>query len=208
MSNNHRLASIAGSSRIARDATIFPLVYIGERVRIGARTVVYPMAVILDDTEIGNDVVIGPGCSIGACGFGYEPTGSGYRRVAHAGRVVIEDRVELGANVTIDRAKRGATKIGRGTKIDSLVHIGHNVTIGQDCIIVAQAGIGGSAEIGSGVTIAGQTGIKDHARVGSGSVVYAKSAVFKSIPDNARYSGIPARPHRQTLRAWARLLKG
>jgi UDP-3-O-[3-hydroxymyristoyl] glucosamine N-acyltransferase len=204
---DYRQGYIAPSSRIAPDAIIYPMVYIGEEVIIGSGTIIYPFSTILDQTEIGNRVVIGPGCAIGGSGFGYEKTAAGYRRFSHAGRVVIEDEVEIGANVTVDRAKRGETRIGRGSKIDSLVHIGHNVKIGSDCIIIAQVGIGGSAVIGDGVTLAGQVGVKDHARVGSGSVVYAKSALLKSIPANTQYSGIPARPHYKTLRAWARLFR-
>lgn len=183
------------------------MVYIGEGVVIGTKTVIYPFTTIFDRTEIGSRVVVGAGCTIGAAGFGYELTGTGYRRFAHDGRVVIEDDVEIGSTVTIDRARHHETRIGRGTKIDSQVHIGHNVEIGPDCIIIAQTGIGGSAVLGERVVLAGQVGIKDHIRVGAGSVVYAKSALVKSIPAHGRYSGIPARPHYKMLRAWARLLK-
>lgn len=207
MSSNHPLSFIATQSRIAPDAKIYPLVYVEAGVIIGARTVIYPFTTIFEGTEIGSDVVIGPGCAIGGCGFGYDKTETGFRRIPHLGRVVIEDEVEIGANVTIDRAKQGETRIGKGSKIDNLVHIGHNVRIGSHCIIIAQVGIGGSAQIGDKVTLAGQVGIKDHTRVGSGSVIYAKSALLKTVPENSRYSGIPARPHYQTLRAWARFFK-
>jgi UDP-3-O-[3-hydroxymyristoyl] glucosamine N-acyltransferase len=144
---------------------------------------------------------------VGAEGFGYaaEAGTATYRHIAHTGRVLIEDDVEIGANCTIARAKTDVTRIGAGTKIDSLVHIGHNVTIGRNCILIAQVGIAGSAHIGDNVILAGQVGIKDHVSVGANSIVYAKSALYRSIPPNSRYSGNPARPHRENLAGLARL---
>jgi UDP-3-O-[3-hydroxymyristoyl] glucosamine N-acyltransferase len=128
-----------------------------------------------------------------------------WTHIPHTGKVVIEDDVEIGANCTIARAKTQVTRIGAGTKIDSLVHIAHNVTIGRNCIIIAQVGIAGSARIGDNVILAGQVGIKDHVSVGHDSVVYAKSALYRSIPPNSHYSGNPARPHRENLAALAQI---
>jgi UDP-3-O-[3-hydroxymyristoyl] glucosamine N-acyltransferase len=181
-------------------------VYVGAEVEVGPDTIIQSNVTIAGRTRIGARVRIGPGTVIGCDGFGYEKDGAAFRLLPHDGTVVVEDDVDIGANVTVARARTGReTRIGRGTKIDCLVHIGHNVRIGRDCIIVAQTGISGSVEIGDRVTLAGQVGIKDHVRIGNDVVVYAKSAVYRSIPDKGRYSGIPARPHDETKRFWARL---
>jgi len=195
-------------SRIEEDTVIYPFVYIDKKVTIGRGCKIYPYAVILEGTELGRNVIIGPGSIIGFMGFGFEKREGLYKRISHKGKVVIEDDVEIGGNVTIDRATKEETRIGKGTKIDSQVHIGHNVRIGKNCIIIAQTGIGGSAKLGNGVILAGQVGIKDHTIIGDNSIVYAKSAVLKSIPEDSRFSGIPARPHLKTLRAMAKLLRG
>jgi len=184
---------------------ISALAYIGKNVRIGKNTQIQSFAVIFDNCQIGDRVVIGASSVIGNTGFGYKKRSGKYYRIPHHGKVVIEDDVEIGANVTIDRAKKGETRIGAGTKIDSLVHIGHNVKIGKNCIIIAQTGIGGSAKLGNGVLLAGQVGIKDHIEIGDNAIVYAKSAVYKNIPKNGKFSGIPARPHTETLKALAKL---
>lgn len=193
------------SAVIAPDVQLAPFVYVGARVRIGAGTKLAPGVVILEDCEIGNRVIIGAGTAIGIDGFGYIRVGERYQPIPHTGRVIIEDDVTIGANCTIARARSAATRIGTGTKIDSLVHIAHNVTIGRNCLIIAQTGIAGSARLGDNVILAGQVGIKDHVVIGDNSIIYAKSALFRSVPVGARYSGIPARPHHQNLRALARL---
>lgn len=196
---------IDNSAQIAKSAQISPFVYIGKNVKIGAQTIINPFVAIFDDCEIGKRVVIGSGTIIGSPGFGYRKRGDRYYRIFHYGKVIIEDDVEIGQNVIIDRAKVNETRIGQGTKIDSLVHIGHNVKIGKNCIIIAQCGIAGSVQLGNNVILAGQVGIKDHIKIGDNAIVYAKSAVFKNIPKDEKYSGIPARPHNQTLKTWAKL---
>lgn len=195
-------------SRIEENVIIYPFVYIDKGVIVEKGCKIYPYAVILEGTELGRNVIIGPGSIIGFMGFGFEKRDGIYERISHKGKVVIEDDVEIGGNVTIDRATKEETRIGKGTKIDSQVHIGHNVRIGKNCIIIAQTGIGGSARLGDGVILAGQVGIRDHTIIGDNSIIYAKSAVLKSIPENGKFSGIPARPHFKTLRAMARLFKG
>jgi UDP-3-O-[3-hydroxymyristoyl] glucosamine N-acyltransferase len=197
------LAHVHPGAILGRGVRIAPFACIGERVRIGSDTVVGPNVTILADCELGRRVRVGAGTVLGVDGFGYEREKDSYRFIPHHGRVVIEDDVEIGANCTIARAKKTETRIGAGTKIDALVHIAHNVVVGRNCIIVAQCGIAGSSRLGDNVILAGQTGIKDHVTVGDNSIVYAKSALYRSIPANSRYSGIPARPHRENLRLLA-----
>lgn len=201
------LCHISPDAKIDRSVSLAPFVYIGKRVAVGAETKILPNVTILDDIEIGSRVIIGSGTVIGTEGFGYNKEGEIYKKIPHHGRVIIEDDVEIGANVTIARAKTGETRIGAGTKIDCLVHIGHNVKIGKNCIIIAQVGVGGSVKLGNSVILAGQVGIKDHVEIGDNSIIYAKSALYKSIPPNSKYSGIPARPHHQVLRLWGKLFK-
>ena len=191
------------SAVLGAGVRIAPFAFIGERVRIGEGTRVEPNVTILADCGVGRRVRVGAGTVLGIDGFGYEREADGYRFILHRGRVVVEDDVEIGANCTIARAKKNETRIGVGTKIDALVHIAHNVTIGRNCIIIAQVGIAGSARIGDNVILAGQVGIKDHVTIGDNSIVYAKSALYRSIPANSRYSGIPARPHRENLKLLA-----
>lgn len=199
------LAFISPSARLEDGVAVGPFVCIGPRVRVGPDTVIEPNVAIGDDTEIGARVRIGAGAVIGCQGFGYEQIGGRHQHIPHTGKVIIEDDVDIGANCTIARAKTEATRIGAGTKIDSLVHVGHNVTIGRNCIIIAQVGISGSVHIGDNVILAGQVGIKDHVTIGDNSIVYAKSALYRSIPADSRYSGIPARPHAENLKLLARM---
>jgi UDP-3-O-[3-hydroxymyristoyl] glucosamine N-acyltransferase len=197
---------IEPGARIAASTVISPFVYIGAEVEIGPDCFIAPNVTITGRTIIGSRVRIGPGTVIGWDGFGYEKVQGSYRRLEHHGLVIIEDEVEIGPLVSIARAKTGrTTRIGRGTKIDALVHIAHNVVIGENCIITGQCGIAGSARLEDGVIVAGQSGISDHILIGANSIIYAKSAVFRSIPPGSHYWGIPARPKNQMQRFWAKL---
>ncbi len=197
-------ARVEPGAKLAPDVVLAPFVFIGPEVEVGPGSVVEPNVTIMGRTTIGARVRIGPGTAIGCAGFGYEKQDDRYQLLEHGGRVTIEDDVDIGANCTIARARTGReTRIGRGTKIDCLVHIGHNVVIGRDCILAGQVGIAGSAVIGDRVVLAGQVGVSDHVAIGDDAVVYAKSAVFRPIPAGAHYSGIPARPHSETKRLWA-----
>jgi UDP-3-O-[3-hydroxymyristoyl] glucosamine N-acyltransferase len=196
----HANSVIGENCVIGANVVIYPFVYIGDNVSIGDNCVIYPHVVLHDSTEIGNHVVIHSGSILGTDGFGYMFIEDRHYKIPQIGRVIVGDDVEIGANVTIDRARTGSTRIGRGTKIDNLVHIGHNCTIGKNCVIVAQVGISGSCEIGNGVILAGQVGIKDHITIGDGAIVGAKSGVVGNIPAGGFYSGIYARPHQTHLR--------
>ncbi len=173
-------------------------------MEIGDKTTIAPFVTIFARVKIGSRVRIGPGTVIGWDGFGYEKKGEVYHQLEHRGWVIIEDDVDIGPNVTVAQAKTGReTKIGAGTWDHASVHIAHNVKIGKNCIILAQTGIAGSSVIGDGVTIAGQCGIKDHIEIGANSTLYAKSALFRSIPPKSHYWGIPARPFKEMKRFWA-----
>ena len=201
------------------DAAVAPLVYIGKNVHIGDRTVIHPAAVIGDEVSIGSDVTIHPNVSIldrcrigdrvtihagsviGSDGYGFAPDGESYAKIPHLGIVQIDDDVEIGAANAIDRGSFGKTWIMKGVKTDNLVHIAHNVTVGENTLIVAQVGIAGSATIGRHVILAGQVGISGHLTIGDNSVVGPKTGVAKSVEPGEIVSGsLTSMPHRQWLR--------
>ncbi|MFA5388719.1 MAG: UDP-3-O-(3-hydroxymyristoyl)glucosamine N-acyltransferase [Candidatus Omnitrophota bacterium] len=182
---------------------IYAGVYVGHHTRIGKDCVIYPYVVIRERVTIGNKVVIHSGTVIGSDGFGFSTVQGVHHRIPQIGTVIIEDDVEIGANVAIDRARFDKTVIKKGTKIDNLVQIAHNVSIGENSIIVAQSGISGSTIIGKNVTLAGQSGIIGHITIGDNVVVAAQAGVTKSIPSNTCVSGYPAKPHILAKRIYA-----
>ncbi len=175
--------------------------YIGKKVFIGANVKIYPGAIILDHCVIGNNCIIHSGAVIGCDGFGYEVGKTGLRKIPQVGIVRIGNDVEIGANACIDRASFDETFIGDNVKIDNMVHIAHNVKIGNCCVILAQTVIGGTAQIGFGCQIGGQVAIKDHVKIGNGAKIVSKSAVMKDIEDGQTVAGLPAVPFSQ----WKRL---
>ncbi|MEW6109921.1 MAG: UDP-3-O-(3-hydroxymyristoyl)glucosamine N-acyltransferase [Nitrospirota bacterium] len=191
---------ISDNVSVGDGTVILPGVFVGENTKIGSQCLIYPNVVIREGITIGNRVVIHSGTVIGSDGFGYVFEKSEHYKIPQVGGVIIEDDVEIGSNVSIDRATLGYTIIGKGTKIDNLVQIAHNVRIGEKSLIVAQVAIGGSSEIGSFVTIAGQVGIADHTHIESGTLIGAKSGLAGHIAKGA-YSGSPAIPHKTWLRA-------
>jgi UDP-3-O-[3-hydroxymyristoyl] glucosamine N-acyltransferase len=188
------LAVIESGAVVGRGVRVGPLVYLGRGARIGDESVLHPHVVVREGVVIGRRVIVHAGAVLGADGFGYTPDGSAHRRIPQVGRVVIEDDVDIGANTTIDRATLGDTIVRRGTKIDNLVQIGHNVEVGEDCIIVAQVGLAGSVQIGRRVVLAGQVGVADHVRIADGVTVGAQSGIPSDISDPGVYLGYPARP--------------
>ncbi len=202
---------------------IGPLAYVGDGARVGDRTVIHAQAHVGRDVALGDDCEIFPhvvlydgvvlgarvqvhaGAAIGADGFGYTPVDGRHEKMPQIGHVVIEDDVEIGANSCIDRATVTATRIGRGTKIDNLVHIAHNCKIGRNCLICGQVGISGSTVVGDRVIMAGQVGVNDHIEIGSGAVLGGQAGVISDVPEGQFYSGYPARPHAQAMRVYAAL---
>ena len=180
---------------------------VGEMATIGDGARLWPGVTIYPRASIGSRVIIHAGARIGSDGFGYVFRDGAHNKIPHVGRCVIGDDVEIGANTTIDRGSIDDTVIGRGTKIDNLVHIGHNVRIGEKCLIMAQVGVAGSVTIGDGAILAGQAGISGHLSIGAGARVAAQAGVFGDIPAGETWSGYPARPHRESLRASAALFK-
>jgi len=212
-------AWISPTARLGKDLTLYPFVYIGDRCSIGDRVTLYPGVSVGGDSSIGEDSILHPNVSIysgtiigrrvilhsgvvvGSDGFGYVKEGKKNVKIPQVGTVEIEDDVEIGANTTIDRATLGKTIIRRGVKIDNLVQVAHNVTIGEDSIIVAQVGISGSTKIGNNVTLAGQVGVVGHIEIGDNVMVGAQAGVTHDLPADQGYVGSPALPHREFLRA-------
>jgi UDP-3-O-[3-hydroxymyristoyl] glucosamine N-acyltransferase len=186
--------------KIGPGAVLISQVYVGDDCSVGEQTRLFPHVTLYQRSHLGKRVRIHAGAVIGADGFGYVFDGSEHRKVPQVGQVQIQDDVEIGANTTIDRAALGATIICKGTKIDNLVQIAHNVTIGEHSIIVAQVGIAGSTKIGAYVTVAGQAGIAGHLRIGDRVTLAAQSGVMHHIPEGQKWMGSPAQPDRVTKR--------
>lgn len=216
----HPTAIIDPTAIIAKNAIIGPYCIIGKNVKIGEKTIlhatinimddaalgndtlIYPNVVIRERSIIGNNVILHPGVVIGADGFGYRASedGKSIVKLPHIGNVILHDHVELGSNTTVDRGKFSATIIGAYTKIDNLCQIAHNVEIGQGCLIASGAGIAGSTKIGNNVMMGGTCGVKDNVTIGNNVKLAGRSGVVTDIPDNAIYSGMPAKDTKENFR--------
>ncbi|MBZ0220411.1 MAG: UDP-3-O-(3-hydroxymyristoyl)glucosamine N-acyltransferase [Candidatus Methylomirabilis sp.] len=194
-------AVVEDGASVGDRTVLFPGVYVGRGAEIGPDCVIYPGVAIRENCRIGARVIIHCNSVIGSDGFGYARDKAKYVKMPQAGMVRIGDDVEIGACVTIDRATMGETVIGRGTKIDNLVQIAHNVKVGEDTVIVAQAGIAGSATVGSRVQIGGQSGVNGHISIGDDVGIGARSGVAQDVPPRSIYTGYPAIPHTDWLRA-------
>jgi UDP-3-O-[3-hydroxymyristoyl] glucosamine N-acyltransferase len=216
----HPSASVAASAKLDASAHIGPHCAIGEGVEIGANTVLhggnhigrdakvgadvelFPNVVLYERTIVGNRVRIHASTVIGSDGYGYVFDEGRHRKVLQVGNVVIGDDVEIGANSAVDRAALGSTVIGAGTKIDNLVHVAHNVVMGQHCLVMGQSGFAGSTQLGDYCVIASQSGVAGHLKLGRQSTVGAKSGVMRDVPDGGTVLGFPAMPDKQTKRQW------
>jgi UDP-3-O-[3-hydroxymyristoyl] glucosamine N-acyltransferase len=200
-------AVIGAGATIGADVAIGTHSVVGEKASVGDGSRLWPGATIYPGATLGRRVMIHSGARIGCDGFGYVFRDGAHNKIPHVGRCIIGDDVEIGANTTIDRGSIDDTVIGNGTKIDNLVHIAHNVRIGEKCLIMAQVGVAGSVTIGDGAVLAGQAGISGHLSIGAGARLAAQAGVFGDIPAGETWSGYPARPHRDSLRASAAVFK-
>ena len=212
-------AFVAESAVVDELATVYPGCVIGERVKVGAGTILYPGVVLYDDVTIGKNcllhansvvregcrlhdrVILQPAVVIGSDGFGFAPDGDSYYKIPQVGIVVLEDDVEIGSASCIDRAALGETRICRGTKLDNLVQIGHNVKVGENCILVSQTGIAGSTTIGDHCTFGGQSATSGHLKIGDNVMIGARGAAAGNVASNQIMSGAPLIPHKQWLRS-------
>jgi len=216
----HASATIDPSAQIDPSSHIGPNCVIGARVMVGARSLLmggnhvgrdsqigddaclFPNVVIYAKCQIGHRVTIHASTVIGSDGYGYVLDEGRHRKILQLGKVILHDDVEIGANAAIDRGALGDTIIGQGTKVDNLVHVAHNVTIGRHCLVMGQVGFGGSTRLGDYCVIASQSGVAGHLKLGNQATVGAKSGVMRDIPDKATVLGIPAAPDKQTKRQW------
>jgi len=188
---------ISDTAIVGEGTVIMPNVFLGNNVSVGKNCIIHPNVSVYDNCAIGNNVVIHSGCVIGSDAFYYNTKKTNevwFTKMPSCGRVIIEDDVEIGANCTIDRGVSADTKIGRGSKFDNLIHIGHEVEIGKNCLLAAQVGIAGSTKLGDGVTLWGQVGVSKTLTLGNNVTVLAKSGLGDNVPDNMTYFGIPAEP--------------
>jgi UDP-3-O-[3-hydroxymyristoyl] glucosamine N-acyltransferase len=221
----HVTAVIGRNARIGHDVVIGPFVSLGDgatlgnRVTLDARCAVgagvsvgddahlFPGVTLYSGSRLGHRVTVHAGAVIGSDGFGYTYKEGRHEKIPHVGRCIIEDDVEIGAGTAIDRGSIDDTVIGAGTKIDNLVHVAHNVRIGRLCLIAAQVGISGSARLEDGCVVGGQAGFQGHHTIGKGARIGGQSGVFGDVPAGETWSGYPARPHRESLRAQAAMFK-
>ncbi len=200
-------AVIGDGADIADGAWIGSGCSVGDGVKMGKQARLFPGVTVYAGSEIGDRSVIHSGARIGSDGFGYVFSSGAHQKIPHVGRCIIENDVEIGANTTIDRGSIDDTVIGAGSKIDNLVQIGHNVKVGKLCMIMAQVGIAGSTTIGDGCVLAGQAGLGGHIMIGAGARIAGQSGVFGNVPPGESWSGYPARPHRESLRATGALFR-
>jgi UDP-3-O-[3-hydroxymyristoyl] glucosamine N-acyltransferase len=200
-------AVLGRGTQVGAGARIGAHVVVGAGCRIGPDAELHPHVTLYPGVEIGARTILHSGVRLGVDGFGYVWAAGAHRKIPQVGGCVVGDDVEIGANSTVDRGSVGATEIGNGVKIDNLVHLGHNVRVGEHTVIIAQVGVSGSTRVGKRVTLAGQVGTAGHIEIGDGATVAGQAGVFGDVPAGQVYSGYPARPHREALRAQASLFR-
>lgn len=203
----HPRAFVEPTATVGEGSVLYPGVYVGPRARIGRDCIVYPNVVIYDDTIIGDRVIVHAGASLGHDGFGFATSKGVHHKIPQVGKLIVEDDVEIGANAAIQRAALGATVIGKGSKIDSLVSIGHGVKVGEYALLVSQVGIAGSTTLGHHVTLGGQVGVAGHLEIGNNVVVAAQGGIVNDVPDESALMGAPAMPLRHARRVYVTFTK-
>jgi UDP-3-O-[3-hydroxymyristoyl] glucosamine N-acyltransferase len=198
---------IDDGAQLGDRAWVGPLCTIGAGVAIGADSHLVSNVTCYPGTVLGARTIVHAGARLGNDGFGYAFADGAHQKILHVGRCIIEDDVEIGANACIDRGSVDDTVVGAGTKIDNLVHVAHNVRIGRLCLLMAQAGVAGSSRVGDGAILAGQVGVSGHVTIGAGARLGAQAGAISNVPPGETWSGYPARPHKESLRASAALMK-
>ncbi len=194
------LAVVEAGAEVGPGTVLMPLAYVGRKARIGRDCLIYPQVAVREECVLGDRVILHSGVVVGSDGFGYAKDGARQFKIPQLGNVIVGDDVEMGANVTVDRGAFGPTRIGRGTKIDNLVQIAHNVQLGEDCVVVAQSGVAGSTRLGDRVVLAAQAGVVGHIEIGDDSIIAAQSGVPKGLPPKSIVFGTPARHHMKAKR--------
>lgn len=198
---------VGDDAELGDGVVLHPHAVVGAGSRVGAASILHPHVVLYPGTVVGERVILHAGARVGVDGFGYVFEDGEHRKVPQVGGCLLEDDVEVGANSCIDRGSIGRTVIGAGTKLDNLVHVGHNVRVGPRALLVAQVGIAGSSRIGEGAVLGGQVGVSGHLEVGAGARLGAQAGVIGDVPPGETVSGYPARPHREYLQAMATLFR-
>lgn len=193
-------ASVAAGAVVGPRTLLFPGVYLGENSALGEDCLLYPNVTVRENCVIGDRVILQPGVVVGSDGFGFAKEGEKYLKIPQVGNVIIENDVELGANVCVDRAVLGSTRIGKGTKLDNLIQVGHNVSIGEHTVMAALTGISGSTRVGNQVVMGGQVGIAGHLKIGDGVVLATRTGVMEDIPDKGVYWGSPSGPMSEEMK--------
>lgn len=194
------LAYVGPYAEVGPHTVLYPHTYIGDYAKIGSHSKLYAGSVVRERCQVGDRVILQPGAVIGADGFGFTLVEGSHRKVPQVGKVIIHDDVEVGANSTIDRGTLGDTVVGKGTKLDNLVHLGHNVQTGEHCLFVALTGISGSTKIGDYCVFGGQSATKGHLEIGDRCVFGGRSGITNNVPNDSEMSGFPVQPHREWLR--------
>lgn len=185
-------ATVSSGAEVGPRTILYPGVYLGEKASVGEDCVLYPGVTVREKCIVGNRVILQPGAVVGSDGFGFAPDGEKYTKIPQVGNVVIEDDVELGANVCVDRALLGTTRIGKGSKLDNLIQVGHNVVIGRHTVMAALTGISGSTQVGSHVVMGGQVGVAGHLRIGDRVTLATRTGVMEDLPEKGVYWGSPS----------------
>jgi UDP-3-O-[3-hydroxymyristoyl] glucosamine N-acyltransferase len=188
----HPYAVVCESARLGDRVTLMPGAYVGPEVTIGDDTTIHPNVVMEKGVQVGSNVIIHAGTVVGSDGFGFAREGKRHKKIIHTGTVRIEDDVEIGVGCGIDRGVMGETVIGRGSKLDNLVHVAHNVSIGRYCLLTGQIALAGSVELGDSVVMGGQSGVSGHLKVGNGTIIFPRAGVVKDALPGARLAGFPA----------------